>query len=68
MHQRPDEVRALDGLAHIHRVLGRAGPARDHWQQALRILGSLGIEAADDVDAADIRTQLAALNRPDLGC
>jgi hypothetical protein len=37
------EIRAHDGLAHAHRLLGERDHARGHWQRALDILMDLGL-------------------------
>jgi len=61
VNHRPDQARALDCLAHAYHALNRANHARRHWQQALDILFDLGVPAAEDVTAANLRARLADL-------
>jgi tetratricopeptide (TPR) repeat protein len=61
LDQPTDQARAHDGLAHAHHTLDHPGQARRHWQLALAILTTLDMPAAEDITAADIRTNLAHL-------
>jgi len=49
--QAADQARAHDGLAHANHALNQHHRARQHWQHALDILGSLGTEHTEDVEA-----------------
>ncbi|TDD12325.1 helix-turn-helix domain-containing protein [Nonomuraea deserti] len=63
LDQPGDQVRAHDGLAHAHAMLGRDDQAHRHWAEALTILTTLGTDHTDErgVDAESIRTHLARL-------
>lgn len=64
LDQRVDQIRAHDGFARTHLALGHEDPARQHWQAALNILTTLGLERTYDPQVA---TE-AILGRPaDLG-
>jgi hypothetical protein len=57
---------AHDGLAHARYLLGEDAAARQHWQQALAILTSLGSEGTEDPDVSttSIRAHLRRLEEP----
>ena len=59
--QPPDEIRALDGLAHAHGALGHTDQARHLWQQALGTFAEFDLPTTEDVTIADIQASLAAL-------
>lgn len=63
LRQPADQARAHDGLAHVHRVLNQTERAREHWQQALNILTSLGTSYTEDLEASTtaIRAHLATV-------
>jgi hypothetical protein len=44
-------ARAHRGLARSHHATGAAGPARQHWQQALALYTALGAPEADEIRA-----------------
>jgi DNA-binding SARP family transcriptional activator/tetratricopeptide (TPR) repeat protein len=66
LEQRADQARVHDGLARAHRALGRGDRARRHWRDALDILTALDADSAEDITVADIRADLAALDRADI--
>lgn len=55
LEQPADQSRAHDGLAHAHQDLGRPDRARQHWQQALDLLTSLGIDHTQEAQV-NVRT------------
>jgi len=62
--QEPDRARAHDGIAHAYRAMGRPELARGHWQLALDILGTLGSDHTEDIEASipNIHAHLAGLD------
>jgi tetratricopeptide (TPR) repeat protein len=60
----PNQARAHDGLAHAHHDEGALDRARQHWQAALDILSTHGLDHTYDplITADTIRTHLAALD------
>jgi len=61
LNQPADQVRALDGMARAATVTGAPHDARKNWEKALRLLAELGCDAAEEVSAGDIRSELAHL-------
>jgi DNA-binding SARP family transcriptional activator len=61
--QPDDQARAHDGRAYAHYALHQYDQARRHWQHALDILTSLGVDHADDPETvnAAIRDRLSQL-------
>jgi DNA-binding SARP family transcriptional activator/Tfp pilus assembly protein PilF len=62
-----DQARAHDGLAHAHQALNQHEQARSHWQHALEILTTFGIENTEDEETTVpvIRAHLASLDQRD---
>jgi tetratricopeptide (TPR) repeat protein/DNA-binding SARP family transcriptional activator len=60
--QRPDEVRALDSLAHALVASGQPEQGRRLWGDTLRILAELDLSTTEDVSVADIEASLAGLD------
>jgi tetratricopeptide (TPR) repeat protein/transcriptional regulator with XRE-family HTH domain len=60
-----EHARVYDGLAHVARASGRPEEARRLWERVLAILAELGVDHIedDDVTGADVRVQLASLDR-----
>jgi hypothetical protein len=63
LRQPGDRASALDGLAHAEHALHQYELARRHWQEALDILTSLGIDHTEDGEASvsTIHANLAAV-------